>query len=333
MASQYFIQREDQETGPFGFKELVVFVRDGKLVHSDRVRFSWTTEWQRADSLVGLFHMAQKAPELLTPPADLRPPLANEPIPAEQEGQVTIPEIVERPGWVMRLMQVSGFRSKRPAEIPILGPASATPSETSPLDAPHVGSDEPASSRAGARIPNEGQPAEIAAFFNQDAPAESNLWSSTIEAALAGADARARSGKRHGRWRTLYNRVGRRIHRIADSKSPVRVGLRLVLAIVCATSVSLGVESWSSQEVSRVDRRTFLHERQIAAGIRERPETQSDRSAESVANRLRHRFPLVGECDGGTYLFLIFDLALATGAAVYFVASRVESRGHGWSAQ
>ena len=190
MASQYFIQREDHETGPFDFRELIVFVREGKLVDADRVRSSWTTQWQRADSLVGLFHMAQRAPEQSPPPADLPPPLASEPIPAQQDEPVAIPEIFDRPGWVMRLMQVSGFYGKKPAEIPILGPNSITPFEASGEAASQVGSNEPGSSPAPGRIPNEGQPGQIAAFSNLGAPAESSLWSSTVEEAMAAVNAR-----------------------------------------------------------------------------------------------------------------------------------------------
>src|SRR5437870_321391 len=102
MASQYFIQRAGEESGPFGFKELVTFVRDGKLVHSDQVRFSWTHDWQRADSLVGLFHMAQKSSEELAqpeaPPAGTnsdqigaRPPLADELIAAGPDEHADFP--------------------------------------------------------------------------------------------------------------------------------------------------------------------------------------------------------------------------------------------------
>jgi hypothetical protein len=181
MASQYFIQRKIRKPDPSGSKSsLFVFVRDGKLVHSDRVRFSWTTEWQPADSLVGLFRMAQRAPEELTPPADLCPSLASEPIPAQQDDQVASPKIVDRPGWVMRLMQVSGFRSKHPAEIPILGPASATPCEASSSVGSEVGSDEPASSRVAARMPNGERLPEIAAYINQDAATGGDRWSSAV---------------------------------------------------------------------------------------------------------------------------------------------------------
>jgi hypothetical protein len=68
MASQYYLHNEGKETGPFGFRDLVDLVREGKLRDSDLVRYSWTNEWKRADSLVGLFHMAQRRPKGLIEP-------------------------------------------------------------------------------------------------------------------------------------------------------------------------------------------------------------------------------------------------------------------------
>jgi hypothetical protein len=268
------------------------------------VRFSWTTEWQRADSLVGLFHMAQKPPEELTPPPDLRPPLAGE-LPAERDEPVAIPEVVDRPGWVMRLIQVGGFRRKTAAEIPILGPAPATSSEASSLLAPEIGgSDEPGSSPAAARTPNEEQPAEIAAFFNQDASSESNLWSSTVDEAMAAVTAR-RAGKstrsHSSRFGKILGALARIIPRGENGQSLMRNGFRIGCAIVCANLVAWAVENWSAQEALRF------------------PSRETQQAA------LRH-FPLLGTCGSGEYLFLMFDLMLFTGVAVWFAAGWLESR-------
>lgn len=312
MASQYYIQREDQETGPFGFRELVAFVRDGKLVHSDRVRFSWTNDWQRADSLVGLFHMAQKSPEELSR-HDVLPvaPVADEPIPVQLDEQVAIPEISDRPGWVLRLMNIGGFRKTRPAEIPILGPPSdataacASTSEPSTLQDLQVGGGgEPASSPATARVPHDEQPAEIAAFFNQDAAAQSNRWSSTVEEALASVKARGagRSAKsRAGRFRKLFGGLARLVPRGEAGQSLLRNGFRIVSALVCASLVAWAVENWSAHEALRFP------------------------SREAAQAALRH-FPVLGTCGSGEYLFLMFDLMLFTGVAAWFAAGWLESR-------
>jgi hypothetical protein len=308
MASQYFIQREDQETGPFGFRELVAFVRDGKLVHSDRVRFSWTNDWQRADSLVGLFHMAQKSPEELSrhdvPPVT---PVADEPIPVPLDEQFAIPEVQDRPGWVMRLMNIGGFRKTKSVEIPILGPPSdataacASTSEDSTLQAPQVGGCEPASLPATARVPQDEQPAEIAAFFNQDAAGRSNLWSSTVEEALASVKARGagKSAKsRTGRIGKMFGVLSRIIPH-GEGGAVMRNGFRIVCAIVCANLAAWAVESWSAQEALRF------------------PSREAQRAA------LRH-FPMLGTCGSGEYLFLMFFAGIAAWFAARWLESRAE---------
>jgi len=303
MATQYYIQRDDHETGPFRFAELIAFVREGKLVHADRVRYSWTTEWQRADSLVGLFHMAQRPPKILTPPADLCPPLRSNAIPPDQDVPAAIAKAFERPGWVMRLMQVSGIRGKNRAEISIHGPAPATPTEASQFVAPQVDSDEPASSPETPRIPNEEQPAEIAAFFSQGVTSERNHWSSTVDEAMAAVKARGTAKSktpRSGRFGKMLGVLARIIPRDQEDHSLVRNGFRIVSAIISAGLAAWVVASWSAEESLRF------------------PSRDTQQSA------LQH-FPLFGTCDSSEYLFLMFDLMLLTGAAAWFAAGWLES--------
>ena len=319
MASQYFIQRDGEETGPFGFKELVVFVRDGKLVHSDQVRFSWTHDWQRADSLVGLFHMAQKSPEDLSrhdvPPVA---PVADEPIPVQLDEQVAIPEIQDRPGWVLRLMNIGGFRKTRPAENTLPGPAPGMPPETTaafqstdeaaPSPASRAGGDGLASSRATSGPANEELPAEMAAYF-KDTSGQSNRWSSAVEDALAAVTARGagRSARsRSGRLQKMFGGLARFIPLSAmptgeQRQSLMRNGFRIFCAIVCSNLVVWAVDSWSAQEALRFPSR----DAQIAS---------------------LHHFPVVGTCGPGEYLFLMFDLMLVAGAAAWFAAGWLETR-------
>src|SRR5437879_1320926 len=121
MASQYYLQREGQDAGPFGFRDLVALARNGELAESDQVRYSWTNEWKRADSLVGLFYMARRT---LEPPAEADPLLA--PLAADESSvhaeiveEVAISAFDDRPGWMKRLLFVGG-RKKAPPEVPIL---------------------------------------------------------------------------------------------------------------------------------------------------------------------------------------------------------------------
>lgn len=309
MASQYFIQTDGQESGPFGFRDLVAFVREGKLVHSDQVRFSWTKEWQRADSLVGLFHMAQKAPqELAQHDAPVTAPVVDEPIPALPDDQAVTAK--DRPGWILRLMDAGGFRKKRPAQIPILG---ATPSHTAAAcDAPagdspytnQAGSDRPAASRANAGRPNEELPAEIAAFFSHDADGHEDRWSSAVDDALAAVTARGagRSAKvRSSRIWKMFGSLAGVIPRGDEGQSLMRNGFRIVCAIACANLVAWAVDSWSVEEALRFPSRDAQ-----VSGL--------------------HHFPIIGTCGSGEYLFLMFDLMLAAGVAAWFTAGWLESR-------
>ena len=313
MASQYFIQRGGEESGPFGFRDLVTFVREGKLVYSDPVRFSWTTEWQRADSLVGLFYMARKPPDDLSRLDALpAPAIPIEPIPALPDESADIAAVEDRPGWIMRLIDVGGFRRKKSAESSMPGPVSATSSETTAACSslpegsspdPQFGGGEAAYSRTAAAHPYEEQPAEIAAFFNQGSPAQKNLWSSAFKDALASVPARGgKSAKsRPSRFRKMFSGLVRVIPRGEEGQSLLRNGFRIVCAIVCANLVAWAVDSWSAQEGLRFPSR--------------------DAQASSL-----HHFPVVGTCGSGEYLFLMFDLMLAAGVAAWFAAGWLESR-------
>ena len=317
MASQYFIKRDGQESGPFGFKELVVFVREGKLVHSDPVRFSWTTEWQRADSLVGLFHMARKLPDEIAqhgaPPVDLRPPLASEPIPALPDEPANIAPTEDRPGWIMRLMDVGRFRRKRPADSSVPGPDSGTPAEITAacsslpedpsLDSPAAGS-EAAPSRTATGSPSEQLPAELAAFLSHDGSTPDNRWATTVEEALTAANARGPRKPqklRAGRLRRIIGGLARVIPHGDERQSLMRNGFRIVCAIACANLAAWAVDNWSAQEALRFP------------------------SRDAQISSLRH-FPVIGTCGSGEYLFLMFDLMLAAGAAAWFAAGWLESR-------
>ena len=312
----YFIQRKDQESGPFGFQELVVLVRQGELIDSDRVRFSWTNEWQRADSLVGLFHMARRPPEQLTPPEanflriGARPQFAAESIPAQQNEQDTAPHEVDRPGWVMRLVQVGRFRRQRPEGIPILGPAPATRVEAVPLPVSTVGSSDEsmASSAPAAQNPDAEQPAEIAAFFNPGAAIESHRWVDAVEDVLSavktspGGPATTRPGPFRRMFRGLAQIIPRTLMLTREEgHSLLRNGFRIVCAIACANLAAWSVENWSAQEALRFP------------------------SGDTQQAALRH-FPFLGTCGFGEYLFLMFDLMLATGVAAWFAAGWLESQ-------
>jgi hypothetical protein len=64
MATQWYWRDGEQTKGPVSFQELAGMVRDLCLNEDDLVRPSYSkeTDWQTTDSVVGLYHMAERVP-------------------------------------------------------------------------------------------------------------------------------------------------------------------------------------------------------------------------------------------------------------------------------
>src|SRR6266478_2157171 len=107
MATQWYYLGAGEERGPVAFRELIELVRSGTVTETDLVRSSWMADWQRAYSVVGLFHMAGRSPEELAQAN--APPM--ESIVAEAPADVAAldaDDATDRPGWTMRLSSVTG---------------------------------------------------------------------------------------------------------------------------------------------------------------------------------------------------------------------------------
>jgi len=61
MASEWDCKILGEELGPFSFQDLVDLVRNGNLARDDLVRRHGTTDWGRADAVIGLFRAAESA--------------------------------------------------------------------------------------------------------------------------------------------------------------------------------------------------------------------------------------------------------------------------------
>jgi hypothetical protein len=302
MATQWYVKRGDDETGPVAFRDLVELVRKGELTPDDRVRPSYKPDWQWADSVVGLFHMARRSPGDLPP---LEQP-APEPAIVEPIADEALPPIEERPGWLKRLWQIGG--PKKNAEISILGPtvdtgltaAAGAPPETGRGFANPVDGGQRAAAMAG----QESLLPELQESIDRLGSGESTSWSSTIDEAMAAAKARsasARNADRGGRFARLFQRVTGLIPTGEAGRQDLRIGFRIVAAFVCAVFAAWAVNSWSSTQSLRFPSR-------------------------DTATLSGHHFPLFGTCGDGEYLFLMFDLIVATGAVAWFAAGLVESR-------
>jgi hypothetical protein len=301
VATQWFFQDGGQEQGPVAFRDLIERVRAGTLTEVDLVRSSWTADWQRADSVVGLFHMAGKTEEDLAraePPAIVSEPALVEPIDV-LPGR----DIEERPSWMKRLFEVGTLGKSRPAEITVLGPAAVEQREAERAATPTVAAITGSTPAAGA--PREALNPELA----EDAvPAKSIIsdWSSTVSAALERADGRTNKPARAGRSPRLISIVDRAARLFAPvarfgRTAAIRPVFRIFCAFACANLVAFAIEVWSNQEALRFPSR--------------------DLNSPSL-----RPFPFVGPCGTGEYVFLVFNLMLVSGAAAYFAAAWLESR-------
>jgi len=75
MATQWFWQADEREGGPVSFRELAVLVQEHTLNEEDLVRPDYSTEWERAYRVVGLFNMARRVPREIL---ELQPASSNE---------------------------------------------------------------------------------------------------------------------------------------------------------------------------------------------------------------------------------------------------------------
>ncbi len=305
MATQWYYQDAGEERGPVAFRELVELVRSGTVTETDLVRSSWKTDWQRADSVVGLFHMAGRSAEelaQLNPPVP--PPSTPEPIAAESPADVAAlgaDEATERPGWMTRLSSITGHRKQRSSEIPIAGTASAgDPAVKSTRDAGEM--------QVAATSSTEELSPELSGYYSRPASSTGNdAWTSAVEEAVARADLRAAGLKPPvGRWARLARRITSPFSAMRGTgrSSWLRPAFRLVSAIVCANLMALAIVEWSAEEDLRF------------------PVRETTRGQDTGARY----FPFVGRCGSGEYLFLVFDVMLVTGAAGYFAAQWFDSR-------
>lgn len=82
MATQWYWLEQDSERGPVSFQDLVAMIRDCSLDEDDLVRPHYSDEWQKTDTVVGLFSMAKRTPrpkpERLSCPIETELPGSNE---------------------------------------------------------------------------------------------------------------------------------------------------------------------------------------------------------------------------------------------------------------
>ena len=129
MASEWYHQASGEETGPVPFAELVQLVQDETLEESSLVRRSDSDKWQRADSVVGLYHMARRQPAQASEPEPEDEPTVTAPERAEgpDEGREMVLAGALQPSWWERILNLL---LRRTPTLPFEAMAAATDAES-----------------------------------------------------------------------------------------------------------------------------------------------------------------------------------------------------------
>jgi hypothetical protein len=307
MATQWYYQAGGEEHGPIGFRDLVELVQSGGITESDLVRSSWNTEWQPANSVVGLFYMAGRSPDDLA-----RLSAAHDSEPAVemiggQDDKEAVPDIGEtaedRAAWMERLDEISILRDPKPVDTAV---------RESPVTEPSIAGDsDPAQGRPSdersTTVVVSPRASKMAISTAAPSPRAASAWSSGVDSALVSVDAR-QAEQCEVTTPGAASRVVTRIAEMIPSRevldARLRIGFRAVCAIVCAGIVAYAVESWSRREAIRF------------------PEHKPS-PGEKV--RRRYFFPVVGRCKRRDYIGLISGLTLATATATWFAAGWLET--------
>lgn len=119
MASQWYHKLSGEELGPVPFTELVRLILEEALQQSDLVRRSDCDEWQRADSVVGLFYTARRQSTQASEGGTEDEPTAIGPESTEgrDQGRELALAGTSQPSWWERILNLFlGRESKPPSE-------------------------------------------------------------------------------------------------------------------------------------------------------------------------------------------------------------------------
>jgi hypothetical protein len=306
MASNWYLKTDGDDTGPLTFGQLVDLARTQSLVEADLVRSDWNDQWQRADTVVGLFHMSRKSPMnegVLDESA-----LKSAELTATAEAATT--EIDKpQPSWMTRLLYV--IRSRNPSQAKS-GSAEFN-SDAGDSAVGQAGSPDPSLDALPEFPSDAGLSPSIAATGSAE-------WSDAVGAVLARTDARSASQSASTRPAPPRNSAANR--RVATC-------FQIVMAILCTLYVLNAVEQWSVEETALQARRTYLYQRQVATGARGNPADMESRLRSSAESWPRRYFPYLGDLEGIEYALVMLTLAMTTALMTYTLEKSVELMLHG----
>lgn len=305
MASNWYLKDGEAESGPIPFRELVERARSEALLPGDLVRPEWNAEWQRADGVVGLFYMAQKSDaELETLDAPVESSPTTELLPAVEVAQEVPTE--QQPGWMLRLLPL--IRGAQPwipkqAQPPKTSAGTAISTEKLTSEAAiEVARDSIAAESVAADSPSVGS-------GDQSAVAGNQVWSDTLNAALAHTDQRSAQGSSRS---DLVR--GSRFTRLR--KTQFWLGCQLLVAMCIAGLVAERIQLISANETSRLEQRAHVLARQAASGARGRLRGEADLETQERALRQWY-FPVLGQVEPNQYILMLAGICFATVVASY----------------
>ena len=247
MASEWYYKQGNQELGPHTFRDLVEMVREEKLTADVLVRPDYLDEWQRADTIVGLFHMAQRDPATL-PPINEEVEIAKgedfESVIASSEEQ-KIKDEVEKPGWLKRLLSIRSSKipvvPKQETNVDLTQPGTAgfgtETQEESVVDESEIQHASTEAAGVGTDEEPESNSNAIAGAYSEE------TWSSAISAAVDRIDERAPQQEEEPEPKQIVPTIA-----ISSIDSPVlRKVLKAGSLIVCASLAIYGIVHWMGQ--------------------------------------------------------------------------------------
>lgn len=241
MTIEWFCKRETEERGPYTFRELVDMIREEKLTPDTQVRPHYLDEWQRADSIVGLYYMARKDPESdpvametgsevsadLADMEDLEAFLGG---PDESETQAEAQ--ANQPGWLRRLL---ALRNSKIPPVPVNadGGGSLPTSETTTTDSD---GERDQLDSADSSLDETDEAVNTGAYSDE-------TWSTTVQAAVERIDARTPRQQEEEAARQIVPPVS-----LSFLSGPrFKLALLVIAVIFCLSAGTVGMVNWLGQ--------------------------------------------------------------------------------------
>lgn len=252
MATEWYYKLSNEALGPFAFREMVEMVREEQLLPETMVRPHYMDEWQRADSVVGLFHMARRDPATLPPvintineqddkfaDADDLDAFLEESDEPAGTGTEVVQQDIEQPGWLKRLL------SLRSSKIP---PVPVDPHREISVDLSRPAPNGSAMPGVESKPESDSRPESNDTIESADDAVSKgayseDTWASAVNAAVERIDARAPKQEEVQPPRQMVPAIN-----LSFMEKPVFRKLILVCALVLCASVGIyGFVSWMGQ--------------------------------------------------------------------------------------